>query len=577
MERRTVLKGMAGASLIPVVAGCTDSGSGSSTTASSTSSPSANSTTTYSLDFDAGSPKTLSKTVSTGSGSVTVKYKFYSNNVYVKHPVNYEYQSLNVSVPIEIDGKTIDATNAPIMFAINVGGYTSSSVWGATAQGGGTSSGNAAGGFSGSSGSAAPTGAGASSGASGSGASSSSTSSSSGGLGAGSAQGAASVGLGSSMGSDWTSYDNGEMALASGYVVVEPGCRGRDLKWSGTNGEYYGKAPAAIVDLKAAIRYVRYNKGIPGNKDWIITSGGSAGGALSALVGASGNSTLYDSYLTALGAATEDDSVYLSAAYSPITDLDHADSQYEWMWSTLTLQASGGSSSSTTFNSSVSTVLKEQFTTYQSSLALSGINSFGSLTADNYSSYMMKEYLIPSATKALTDTLTSSERTAYLKKNTWITWSDNEASFTWDNFLKHVGYRIKGDPAFDGFDVQNAENIEFGNATTNARHFTLYSLRHQTGNSSAELPSDLPTKINMMNPMYHLVNKNSSRAKHWWLRTGTLDTNTAHTVVCNLAAITTGLGDAVNSGLYWDGGHAVNFDAPDLFAWIKERTGYSAA
>jgi hypothetical protein len=190
---------------------------------------------------------------------------------------------------------------------------------------------------------------------------------------------------------------------------------------------------------------------------------------------------------------------------------------------------------------------------------------------------MMKEYLIPSATTALSEVLTSSERTAYLEKNSWITWSDNEASFTWENFLKHVGYRIKGDPAFDGFDVQNAENIEFGNATTNARHFTLYSLRHQTGDSTAELPSDLPTKINMMNPMYHLVNKNSSRAKHWWLRTGSLDTNTAHTVVCNLAAITTQLGDEVNSGLYWDGGHAVNFDAPDLFAWIKKLTGYSAA
>jgi len=62
-----------------------------------------------------------------------------------------------------------------------------------------------------------------------------------------------------------------------------------------------------------------------------------------------------------------------------------------------------------------------------------------------------------------------------------------------------------------------------------------------------------------------------------WLRTGTLDTNTAHTVVCNLAAITTGLGDAVNSSLYWDGGHAVNYDLPDLFAWVKKLTGYSAA
>ena len=91
-----------------------------------------------------------------------------------------------------------------------------------------------------------------------------------------------------------------------------------------------------IVDLKAAIRYLRYNAGsIPGNTDWIVTSGGSACGALSALVAASGNSSLYDADLNALGAADTDDNVFLSASYSPITDLDHADMQYEWMWGTL--------------------------------------------------------------------------------------------------------------------------------------------------------------------------------------------------------------------------------------------------
>jgi hypothetical protein len=73
----------------------------------------------------------------------------------------------------------------------------------------------------------------------------------------------------------------------------------------------------------------------------------------------------------------------------------------------------------------------------------------------------------------------------------------------------------------------------------------------------------------------HLQAKNPSRARYWWIRTGTLDTNTAHTVVGNLASITTKLGDTVNSALYWDGGHAVNFDSPDLIEWIGKLTGYS--
>ena len=51
-----------------------------------------------------------------------------------------------------------------------------------------------------------------------------------------------------------------DLALAAGYVVVSPGCRGRDNK--AADGTYYGKAPAAIVDLKAAVRYIRHNKGV---------------------------------------------------------------------------------------------------------------------------------------------------------------------------------------------------------------------------------------------------------------------------------------------------------------------------
>jgi hypothetical protein len=77
--------------------------------------------------------------------------------------------------------------------------------------------------------------------------------------------------------------------------------------------------------------------------------------------------------------------------------------------------------------------------------------------------------------------------------------------------------------------------------------------------------------------MYFLEQKNPSRARHWWIRTGTLDNNTSHTVVGNLAAITTSLGDTVDSALYWDGGHAVNEDAPEFIAWVAKITGHSVA
>ena len=91
-------------------------------------------------------------------------------------------------------------------------------------------------------------------------------------------------------------------ALAAGWVVVSVGARGRDLQSS--DGAYYGKAPAVIVDLKAAVRYLRSNKGrVPGDPDKIVSDGTSAGGAVSTLLGASGDSPMYDKYLSELGAA----------------------------------------------------------------------------------------------------------------------------------------------------------------------------------------------------------------------------------------------------------------------------------
>lgn len=86
--------------------------------------------------------------------------------------------------------------------------------------------------------------------------------------------------------------------------------------------------------MKAAVRYLRYNKDvIPGDMDKIVTNGTSAGGAVSALMGATGNNKDYEPYLRASGAAEERDDVFASSVYCPITDLEHADMAYEWMFS----------------------------------------------------------------------------------------------------------------------------------------------------------------------------------------------------------------------------------------------------
>lgn len=71
----------------------------------------------------------------------------------------------------------------------------------------------------------------------------------------------------------------------------------------------------------------------------------------------------------------------------------------------------------------------------------------------------------------------------YFGQKPWITWSDGEATLRWADFLNHVGARKKDVPAFDAFDLSAGENNEFGFGTTKARHFTLPSLRHATGDT----------------------------------------------------------------------------------------------
>lgn len=123
------------------------------------------------------------------------------------------------------------------------------------------------------------------------------------------------------------------IALSKGYVVASVGARGRTLE---KNGQYTGKAPAAIVDLKSAVRYLHFNDAVmPGDANKIISNGTSTGGALSALLGASGDSKDFAAYFQQLGAAEASDRIFAVSAYCPITNLEHADSAYEWEFNGL--------------------------------------------------------------------------------------------------------------------------------------------------------------------------------------------------------------------------------------------------
>lgn len=129
MKRRTVIGGLGAAVAVPAIATFVNNEAmaGSASSASSSGA----------LVFDKDAYTELTTTITTDAGDRSVTYHFYKAITYVTNPVDEKYQSLNVSVPVEIDGTAVDATRAPILFANSVGGYLPSSVADATGIGGG--------------------------------------------------------------------------------------------------------------------------------------------------------------------------------------------------------------------------------------------------------------------------------------------------------------------------------------------------------------------------------------------------------------------------------------------------------
>ena len=136
-------------------------------------------------------------------------------------------------------------------------------------------------------------------------------------------------------------YDGLAPYMEAGCIYVYAGFRGRSAGYdtsSGTGELFPGGSPWPVVDLKAAVRYLRYNAScLPCDVSRVFIFGFGAGGGVSAVMGASGDSALYEPYLASIGAITHDaegepvsDAISGSASWCPVTSFDTANAAYEW-------------------------------------------------------------------------------------------------------------------------------------------------------------------------------------------------------------------------------------------------------
>ena len=358
------------------------------------------------------------------------------------------------------------------------------------------------------------------------------------------------------------------MALSKGFVVASPGARGRT---SAT-----GKAPAVIVDLKAAVRYLKYNdKEIPGDANKIISNGTSAGGALSALLGASGDQAAYEPYLKELGAAPATDAIFAVSAYCPITNLENADKAYEWQFGNLSqyktmeismldynVQRTYKTGTFTPEQSKVSADLRKDFPAYLNSLQLK--DSKGkrlTLNAKGEGSFkeLLKQTIIAAAEKAQKEGTDLSQYSFLTLRNGKVT------AINWEGYITYME-RHKSPPAFDGLNLSTGENQLFGDSTTDKKHFTPYAFK----NSIVESQMAEANTIKLMNPMSFIGKKNAHLPKYWRIRHGAKDSDTSAAISLILATALQNHHYIVDYALPWDKPHSGDYDLEELFDWAEK-------
>jgi hypothetical protein len=297
--------------------------------------------------------------------------------------------------------------------------------------------------------------------------------------------------------------------LAAGLVYVWPGLRGT----SSSTDALTGDAPWGVTDLKAAVRYLRYNRGVlPGSTDSVFLFGMSGGGAQDTVAGSSGDSALYLPYLRSIGAAMEDadgrslsDAVSGVMAWCPITNLPEANLSYEWNMGQF---ASTGTRAAGTWTSAYSKDLAGAYAGYVNRLGLRdehgrllelSRSGSGTYLAGSYYEHLLS-VLTTSLNDFLADTTfpypytppsgppgsstTSSSSTTYetpadyiAALNSGSTWVDYDSAtgkatvLSLEGFVNSQKNASKPVGAFDGYSRGQTENGVFGTGLNAPLHF----------------------------------------------------------------------------------------------------------
>ena len=333
-------------------------------------------------------------------------------------------------------------------------------------------------------------------------------------------------------------------------------------------------APAGVTDIKAAVRFIKYNsERIPGNTDSIYLLAANDGSVLAATVAASGNDRSYQPYLQQIGALNNSsDSIKGVMLINPISGLDTANEAVEWFFSS---NRQGRNEQQKKISERMAKeyadyinragfigpkkeALTLQYTpggVYQDGTYYDYIKSIIIASLEEFFARNQFPYRIPSSWEIteesavkqdsikLTGVYKSREKffSALNAKKTWII--DRSAIGIEMSSIKDFlnAFRHKQLPMayFDNFKKDTAENILFS-TDNQGIHFDEYTAKiFKNTSQGQEAENDLykrdnqgnttTMRVNMYNPLYYLISsydgyKTTTVAPFWRIKAGLFQT-----------------------------------------------------
>lgn len=368
-----------------------------------------------------------------------------------------------------------------------------------------------------------------------------------------------------------TEYKSFKKFTDAGYIYVHIGFRGRE----------HG-APLGLVDLKAAIRYLRHNQNhIAGYTGYMFPFGSGEGGGLSVLLGTSANSPLFKPYLKAIGAIEGgSDRIYGVMAWNPITNLDSANEAYEWNMGMTRRKLSEDQKklSDKMAREFADYINKSGFLDNRKKPLILQYSSRGIYQEGTYYDYVKSaiEYALSDyiertkfphrvsekATKDFKGELNMAgyymDKEKYLKalneKHNWVQYDFMHRSVTIrsvEDFMRSFKPATKEIGAFDSFNRSAPENMLFGIGDGKGKHFDTTMLKLLKNTPQAKEYADDLTKqdaygysvkqrLEMYTPLYYIMSsydgyRTASIAPFWRIRSGINQTETPLTTDINLA------------------------------------------